>query len=437
VRPILFLLVFLNPQAHADNSVVAQYFPQYNNLTVKKLEIHGLVRSRESTVRWILGTHEGKPFNPQAWQNGVERLYKTESVYDIRSAITQSNNEIEISLTLEDKWTLFPYFAFQGGGGSVSFSSGLFDTNLFGTFTNVYAGGGYLDGEYSYEFGASQKWFLQSTFSVAADVAKVVQPVTLQNTQGDTLANFTWARSREAFTVGRQTNELIYWELTIEAFKDSLKVSNALARGFVFDDVKQWRLAPTLHVGKVAHADYLEQGHELTLSGFDANPFNPQRDYHGAQAAWKHVIFLPDTRNIAYYLSFAHMTAAPIAYQYRLGGFDSVRGFAMNRIFGLDSARANFEYRATLFTCKLPVFDVGRMVMQGALFTDAGDSWHSANIDLSGHATQTGTRFLYSAGAGVRAFFLHFANALVRLDVAKAVEPNEGFNVAFGVGQFF
>jgi outer membrane protein assembly factor BamA len=437
VRPILLFLFLFGLEAHAADTVVAQYFPQYENIPVKKLEIHGLLRSRESIVRWMLGTHEGEPFHAQAWQDGVEHLYKTESVYDIHTSISQAEDGIEISLTLEDKWTLFPYFDFQGGGGSVSFSAGVFDTNIFGTFTNVYAGGGYLDGEYSYEFGASQKWFLQSTFSVAGDVAKVALPVTLQNQKGDTLANFTWARAREAFTIGRQTNEFFYWELPIEAFKDSLKISDSRTRGFVFDGVKQWRITPTLHFGKVAHSDYLEQGHELTLSAFDANPFNSERDYHGAQVAWKQVIFLPDTRNLAYYVSFSHMTAAPVAYQYRLGGFDSVRGFAMNRIFGLDSARANFEYRATLFTWKLPVFELGRMVMQGALFTDAGDSWHSANIDANGRTTQTATRFLYSAGAGFRAFFLHFANALVRLDVAKAVEPNEGFNVAFGVGQFF
>ncbi|MGZ3683460.1 MAG: hypothetical protein ACXVCI_06385, partial [Bdellovibrionota bacterium] len=64
--------------------------------------------------------------------------------------------------------------------------------------------------------------------------------------------------------------------------------------------------------------------------------------------------------------------------------------------------------------------------------------WNSAGIDLStGQNTQKDTRFLYSAGAGLRAIFLHFANATVRLDVARAIVPQEGFNVGFGVGQFF
>lgn len=418
--------------------MVTQYFPQYDGRPIHQLQIHGIQRSRESIVRWMLGAQEGRPFNAEAWQNGIEHLYKTESVYDIHTQITEAGNEINIELTLEDKWTLFPYFDFQGGGGSASFSAGLFDANLLGTFTNVYAGGGYLDREYSYEFGASQKWFLQSTYALAANLAKVVQPIALQDSAGVPLANYTWERRREWIALGKQQGDRFYWELPIEAYKDSIKNPASRTHGFVYDGMAQWKISPSIRLGKVLHSDYLEEGHELGLSVFDANPFNTNLDYHGGQISWKHVIFVPDTCNLAYYLSFSHMTSAPVAYQYRLGGFDSVRGFAMNRIFGLDSLRANFEYRATILTWKIPVFDLGRMVLQGALFTDAGESWNSAGIDsVTGANMQTGNRFLYSAGTGVRAILLHFANALVRLDVAKAVEPSEGYNVAFGVGQFF
>jgi len=434
----LLLLLFLSVPAQAETSVIEQYFPQFEGRPIRQLRIHGLLRSRESLVLWMLGAQEGAPFNARAWQTGIERLYKTDSIYDIHTRITEVGSEIKLDLSLEDKWTLFPYFDFQGGGGSISLSAGLFDTNLLGTFTNVYAGGGYLDGEYSYEFGASQKWFLQSTYSLGADVAKIVQPVTWQNPAGENLANFTWERKHELITLGKQNGERVYWELPIEAYKDSVKNPNARTQGVVHEGRAQWKITPTIHLGKISHSDYLEEGHELGLSAFGANPAQANLAYYGAQIAWKHVTFLPDTRNLAYFLRFSHMTAAPLAYQFRLGGFDSVRGFATNRIFGLDSARANFEYRATILKWKIPALDLGPVVLQGALFTDAGQSWNSAGIDLAtGAPTQKSKLFLYSAGTGLRAIFLRFANALARIDVAKAVEPNEGFNVAFGVGQFF
>ncbi|MGZ3654060.1 MAG: BamA/TamA family outer membrane protein [Bdellovibrionota bacterium] len=448
MRFLFLFLALLGPMPafakapEPGSDVVAELYPQYDGIPVGKITIVGLKRSRESFVRWMLGARIGEPFDSQTWQTGIEHLYKTESVYDLHTAIDKvsvnGHEELLIQLSLEDKWTLFPYFDIQGGGGSVSYTAGIFDTNLLGTFTNVYLGGGYLDGEYSYELGASQKWFLQSTYSLAIDISKISQPVGLQNSAGNLLQTFTWARARQAATLGKQNGERVYWELGFEAFRDTLRETSLRTSTFLFNNMEQFRITPSFHLWKVSHSDYLEQGHELIVSGFDANPANPDRDYHGVQAAWKQVIFLPDTRNIAYYLGFSHMTSAPVAYQFRLGGFDSVRGFGVNRIFGLDSARANFEYRSTILIAKMPFFDLDRMVLQGAFFSDLGNSWNSAGIDLStGQNTQKDTRFLYSAGAGLRAIFLHFANATVRLDVARAIVPQEGFNVGFGVGQFF
>ena len=428
------------PEPGSD--VVAELYPLYNGVMVGKITLTGLKRSREAVVRWMLGAREGEPFDAQSWQSGVEHLYKTESVYEIHTTIDKyianGREELSIRLARVDKWTLFPYVELQGGGGALSFSAGVFDTNLLGTFTNFYLGGAYLDREYSYEMGLSQKWLLQTTYSLAFDLARTVLPVSLQNSAGDIQQSFTWSRAQQALTVGKQNGERVYWEVGLEAFRDTLRKSNPRTSTFIYPGLGQIRVTPKLHLWKVSHSDYLEQGHELTVSVFAANPLDSDRDYHGATVSWKQVFYFPDTRNVAYFLSIGHMTSAPLAYQYRLGGFDSVRGFSVNRIFGPDSAHANLEYRSTIFIYKIPFWDLDRMVLQSCIFTDGGASWNSAGLDnVTGQGLQRDTRLLYSVGAGVRAIFLHFANATARIDVAKAVVPREGYNVAFGIGQFF
>lgn len=425
--------------ATSAHDIVAALFPQYNGARVGHISVLGLRRSREAIVRWMLGAREGELFDAQSWQDGIERLYKTESIYDIHTAIEPGpDGALLITLTLRDKWTLFPYLDFQGGGGALSLSAGVFDSNLLGTFTEFYVGGGYLDHEYSYELGAYQKWFLQTTYSVGVAFTKKTAPITLQNRAGDTLQSFTWARARQALVVGKQNGERTYWELGFDAFRDSVRDPSPRTAGFVFAEKNQYRVSPALKLGKISHSDYLEQGHELRLGVSGANLFQTALEYHAVTVSWKHVIFLPDTRNVAYFVSLGAMNPAPLAYQFRLGGFDSVRGFGMNRTFGLDVARANLEYRSTLFTYRIPFWDLDRVVFQSCFFTDAGATWNSAGIDLvTGANTQKDTRTLYSAGVGLRAIFLHFASAIGRLDVAKALTPSEGYNVSFGIGQFF
>ena len=182
----------------------------------------------------------------------------------------------------------------------------------------------------------------------------------------------------------------------------------------------------------------LFRSEEAVFSAASANPLNSNLEYHAFMASWKQVFFLPDTKNIAYFFSLNAMSSSPLAYQNRLGGFDSVRGFGLNRVISLDTARANLEYRFTLLKWKIPFFDIDRVILQSCAFLDAGYGWNVAQIDpVTGKNTQNESAILYSAGAGLRAIFVHFANAIARLDFARAIRPDEGFNISFGVGQFF
>jgi hypothetical protein len=56
---------------------------------------------------------------------------------------------------------------------------------------------------------------------------------------------------------------------------------------------------------------------------------------------------------------------------------------------------------------------------------------------LTGDQGTKNIDFLWSAGLGFRANFLHFAGAIIRFDLARTVHPDEGLGLSFGVGQFF
>jgi outer membrane protein assembly factor BamA len=75
------------------------------------------------------------------------------------------------------------------------------------------------------------------------------------------------------------------------------------------------------------------------------------------------------------------------------------------------------------------------MVVQGCLFTDAGSAWGDSS--LTGETQAAQFHMLWSAGAGLRINMVKFAGAILRLDWAQTLSPNEGVGFSLGIGQFF
>jgi hypothetical protein len=78
---------------------------------------------------------------------------------------------------------------------------------------------------------------------------------------------------------------------------------------------------------------------------------------------------------------------------------------------------------------------IGEVIFQGCVFQDLGLMWNS--YDLLQTSRTNSRLFMLSEGAGLRLNFLRFAGAIVRIDLARTVTPDEGWGLSFGVGQFF
>ena len=163
-----------------------------------------------------------------------------------------------------------------------------------------------------------------------------------------------------------------------------------------------------------------------------ANVFSQSELYTQLVITYKKV-FLDQNTNYAMFFNLGAMTSAPIPYLFRLGGYDTVRGFSTNRALGRYYAINSLEYRPYLTRFSLPL--VGQTIVQGAVFEDGGMMWNSN--DLSQSAEVNSQRGLLSAGVGLRLNVLRFAGAIMRIDAAQTISPSEGFGISLGVGQFF
>ncbi|MGZ3695595.1 MAG: BamA/TamA family outer membrane protein [Bdellovibrionota bacterium] len=438
---LLALTFFLCCQAFAaDANPFGESYPQYDGTIVSEIRVIGLKRSKETVVRWMLGAREGEPFNSKLWRQGTEHLYGTSSVYDIQTDIkpltVDGANRLVITVHLQDKWTLFPYAEARGGGGSLAIEVGVFDTNFAGTFSQVSASAAYLDQTYSYDLNFLQPWVMGTDYSFGLDLAKIETPVDWQNHGGAPQEHYMWTRNQQQIYLGKHNGENVHLGLFAETLKDSLHSATGRKEDIIYT-LQQYRLRPSIKFWQVSQAEYLEEGHELTLAGTVANPLHEHYGSYAAAVSWKDVYYLPESKNIAYFLSAGATSPVPVGYQFRLGGFDSVRGFETDRAIGRFYGRGNFEYRASVWKHKFSILDIDRVVLQGCAFSDVGSVWRMAELDSSGKRTQSGTRALGSVGLGIRAIFLHFSSAILRIDAARALFPNEGVNISFGIGQFF
>ena len=395
---------------------------RYEGAVIANIRVVGLVRTSEHAVRWLMGGKEGEAFSVAKWVYGLKKLYNTHVLYDLQTSFFETSpGVIEITLSLHDKWTLFPYALVQGGGGSSAWQAGLFDDNVGGYFTNASISAGAFNNSFAYDVNLFQEFFLDTEFMGGLDVSLVGNPVVFQNVSGAVTQSFTWARNQQQLLLGRRYGEQVRAFSFFEIFQDTITTQDPVNPAQVYTQ-NQYRIRPTVIVGRSNLTNYLEEGHELTFAPTSANFFSSQYSYSQIVMDYKLTHILPHNANFGMYLSVGMMTPAPSAYLFRMGGYDSVRGFTTNRMIGPMYFNSNLEYRPTLFTYRFKWDLIDLVALQGCLFTD------SALI---------GSLPMVSAGAGVRLIFVKYSNAILRLDFGQTITPAEGYDISFGVGQFF
>ncbi|HEY8278202.1 MAG TPA: hypothetical protein VIH99_01175 [Bdellovibrionota bacterium] len=409
----------------------------HNGARIEAIHIHGLKRSSERAVRWLLRVKVGDYFSAEQWMEGIKKLYNTTALYEIHTEIHERMRgpqpTVAIDLYLKDKWTILPYASANGGGGSESWGGGVFDSNITGYFTSAYAGISYLDGTPAYELGLNQEWVMDTDLMLGIVVTKAGFPVTVQNEAGNKSGELTWFRTQEQLLVGYHTGETFRLFSYAEIFQDSLRSAAPRTQGLIYEPT-QYRLRPTVIFGRSNYTNYLESGHEFKIAPTSANFFAGNLAYHQLVLSYKRTMIWSGDSNFAYFLGGGIMSPSPTPYQFHLGGLDTVRGFSAYRYFGDRYLNGKVEFRPKLTSFRIPLFDIDRIVLQGCVFIDSGlISGASGTV----RGTPRSSLGLVSAGLGLRGIAEKFSDAIARLDFGHTVHPREGFDLSFGVGQAF
>lgn len=413
---------------------VQEDLSSYNGATVEKIEISGLNHTSERAVRLLFGLKEGDLFSSELWNTTTQKLYNTAVLYNVQTKIDyvgpQESKKIVLHLSVEERVALVPALALQASLGSTVVDFGVRHLNLGGYFTRAYVGLNSYNGDLGYKIRFFQEWFLDTDYIFEFEVSKLDFPTVQQDQSGVVLNQFTWSRSLQELLVGKRFGNKIRLLLTSQLFEDAMYSGSS---SLIFPQL-QYRLEPKLILNRVNFGDYLDEGNELSIAPAFSNFFDANFSYSQAVIKYKQVTILPGEATFAYLVDARVMTSAPLPYQFQLGGLERIRGYSANRFFGTSSISTNVEFRPILYSANVPFFKflgergLGQVVVQGAGFTDFGWIGSVQNSQYLG---------MVSMGAGLRIIFVNFARAILRVDVAQTISPNEGLGFSFGLGQFF
>jgi hypothetical protein len=419
-----------------DPALIEQWRP-FEGKIVNRITFSGLERSKERAIRWLLRTNEGAPLSVEVLAVDLQRLYNTSVLYEISPRVVPSPgmaDKVDLEISLKDKWTLLPIAGAIGGGGSLTYGAGLYDSNLGGYFVNALLLGYNYNGIFSYVISLSQEYIAGTPMMGQLALSDEVTPVVIHHIDGSAAGQFVWRRHRERLMWGYHFDERIRLQIFADHYRDSLSETNGV-QASVYSG-SQYRLEPRLVLGRVNFTDYLENGAELTLRPSSANFLGSAPNYQSLEISYKSVFLQPNQDTLAIYLNGSVMSPhTPPPYQFQVGGYSNVRGYIDSRQVGPYMFHANFEYRPLLYTDHWEFLSLDLVAIQGCVFTDVGSAWGDAVLTGDEGAKQINP--LWSVGAGVRLNLVRFAGATARLDVARTIRPDEGWGMAFGVGQFF
>jgi outer membrane protein assembly factor BamA len=419
-------------QAELDN------WKKMDGLVVHDVTVKGLVRTRLKAIQWLMRTKKDNPFLESTFFHDLQILFNTGNLYDLEGQVEKDESGgVHVTVNLKDKWTLFPALGGQQGGGSATYGGGLFDSNVLGYMVNSSILFWNFNGSTSYDINANQEYFAGTDQMWSLDWQDNIEAQTVHSYNGTALGLFAWRRQQKEIMLGTHLEGP--WRVFFYAsvFQDSVFLNSLNFSANVPYLGLQQRFYPKFIYGKVDWNNYQESGYEATAQPTVANVIGGGPQYLALELDFKRVwkVGAKERDNLAVYVSTSHMTSAGPNFLYQVGGYYNIRGYSDMREFGRDVAFTNLEWRPYLFRHRWDLFDLDLMVVQGCLFTDAGSAWGDSS--LTGETQAAQFHMLWSAGAGLRINMVKFAGAILRLDWAQTLSPNEGVGFSLGIGQFF
>ncbi len=416
-------------------------------LNISSINFEGNNRTSDDVIEDNMELKEGLSFSQQKLKNSLQNLKNLQvfSSIDIQIVLSpEGNKNINLTVNLDEKWTLLPYFLLGSGGGTSYLVLGLYETNFIGrlyTFNFTY---GCKNDNCSTYLYFSNPSILGSAFNLVNYIKREHNVYRIYDHYRNIVGAFANKRNTlNTFTDIKITPSLLlgfgflYLDNNITSDGISASGNNLNTQNnYIFPaSTSSMALEGRLTLGKIDYdgmkADGVNfisildtTGQSYAASTDNYTALNSTLLYYNSNInLGLFTIPLPKLSYLAIRENISITSSDVASQQYFIGGLDKVRGFYDGEFSGKYSWFSNVELR-------IPSYVSENIAIQHSIFTDAGyaaDSIPSIFTHYSG----------VSIGTGIRILPLKINRVAIRFDYAYTLNPFHTFGFNFGLLQFF
>jgi len=476
-----FLLLSNNNYLFTQEENEEELYAIYQLRVVKKIIIVGNLDTDTDQIINFLYTKEGEIFKANKFAKDLQRLRNTSLFYRVKAKLKPiSVNDLEITLLVEDRWTLLPIISFDTS--VPKYEVGLYDLNFLGQMFEI--GGSYKNEQ---EQNYYSFWYLDQSFlgtkvplSFIIFRSGVIDTYYDLNNPNREIAKFKHVANGGFIESGRNVYDNFRWLLRYTWYSEKIErqsggtllpiddsqetldlwnqiedeqrklmtiknssnlISGLLTLNFIFGHlnifdnyiIRGWEIQMV-----ISHSDTL-------LGSFET--------YNQSFIMGRYFFSLADF-NIGMRLCAASKTTRNLNYDFSLGGFilnevvtgqnttsgtSTLRGFNPTQFHGNNFYYGTFELRYPLIDSDDVPF-LQAVVIQTTAFVDYGYIWNGSFYNHQ----KTFKDIYASSGAGATFILKKVANAMLRFQIAIPLNPmlkdysgNPEFKIIFGSTQHF
>lgn len=409
------------------------YMAHAESIVINKIDIEGLDRTQSSVVYTELRFREKMTVDQSLIDLSLADLRNLNLFSKVEFEYIQNVDlSVDLKIHLIERWTTIPILKFSSGGGINRTTIGVYDPNLFGTFTESGAQFESFSGASSYI-----AWFKKPRlFSTRNGFDLQYWDTSRQRTKYDSnttdpviVNGFLQKRKRIVAGFNYEHSPYVlaglFFEHHSDDFNRDLLDQETLAISLSKNLPPKTKfnfLGARLSLGRIEEYNALINGAKITWSA--------QHGFSGTESAndfWQIDLAIDYFKTI-HSITFAQRflvgttTTDALQYWFYLGGLDRIRGFSDNRFAGRNYYLSNSELRYI-------AYQTHSLILQPLIFTDI--------LNATEASKNLWELTALSAGCGVRMILPKFYKIAFRLDVAETFRKKDDATISFGVQQFF
>jgi len=404
-----------------------------NKPKVESIKITGLKKTNKRVILRELLFKENSPLTTNDLIESVQRLKNLQIFSYVRPYLALlPNNEVAVTIDIEEKWTTIPFFNYSAGGGTKHLTAGIYDINWLGKYIEL----GALYQNWNKEHGGiiwfNDPRFLDQRNTLNLIIQNTRKPRYIYEENGNLQGSFIL--HRKAFTAAYKKEIYSHFELGLQAeyFDDALlNVENDNLDSTTLDSLMHYTNSKTLlntltmRLGQLNYDIDIVSGKESQIL-LSHSSKSLASDHNFNKFKWNNQIYwqFPWRSYIAGNFTLAATNTQLIQQQYFVGGFQHIRGYYDGQFRNKSYWQANLEYR-------IPSYKSQWIVLQHVFFTDA--------INAASHPKKLSNfeNNVYSAGTGIRLLSPKVYSFNGRIDFAFYTSGKNKTSISFGTQHFF